>query len=667
MSLVKFKTKSIRDKRISDPDFEATTFDMSKSNLEHLPEFVSNMRNLQSLHLENNKLTTFDITLPQLKSLHLEHNHLQEIPSCVYELSNLEKLFVPYNQITKISPDIQKLSQLQQLKLHNNRLTKLPPELCLLQNLTTFTVFNNPYILSPPLSVCKNGSQAILSYLEALLQGSRGTKVPRFHTTDEIDLYYSKVFKDHKKLFVKTLKMNSARPESHRVYLELDGFVASTQGFRDYMEDYFLVIPKLTYRPNRGITKIRAFESDDVNPFFVTYKTSLELENISNLWKKSTQLHKNLENLESYNLVTPLGEYDYLKVFTPFLPNSLPSTEEEQKREVTEGEGEGEEKEEPNDEEDKTGDQFTRSPSKTTTAYDSSMLSSSLNTPVGMTQKLNFNAPKPTTEEEDDKTVFSIYGVFDGHGGERAAQYCCHRLVYHIFSSWALTDPKSEKKKKDSPSPTPKKRITVTPGVGCSLESLKCLEGILSPEAITRGYLRANYEFSKFSEEYDLNDGSTSCLAIICGNKLITAHTGDTRAVLCRDRKAFRLTSDHKPSRPDERKRIMDAGGVVKKINGVSRVQGVLATSRVIGDRHLAPYTTAQPEIRVEVLTPLDQFIIIATDGVWDVITDQEAVNMARRTASAEQAAFAISKRAYARGSGDNITTLVVFFRWDSY
>lgn len=85
---------------------------------------------------------------------------------------------------------------------------------------------------------------------------------------------------------------------------------------------------------------------------------------------------------------------------------------------------------------------------------------------------------------------------------------------------------------------------------------------------------------------------------------------------------AVAMSIDHKPNTREERTRIEDAGGVVVWA-GTWRVGGVLAVSRAFGDRPLKRYVIPTPDIREEVLTGADECLILASDGLWDVISNQ--------------------------------------------
>jgi serine/threonine protein phosphatase PrpC len=126
----------------------------------------------------------------------------------------------------------------------------------------------------------------------------------------------------------------------------------------------------------------------------------------------------------------------------------------------------------------------------------------------------------------------------------------------------------------------------------------------------------------------------TGCTANVClideaGGKIICANAGDSRGVLCKGGVAFPMSVDHKPDLETEKNRIYKAEGWVSE----GRVKGNLNLSRSLGDleykqnKKLSPaeqMITAYPEIKVEDLTPECNFIVMACDGVWDCMTNQE-------------------------------------------
>ncbi|KAG8944259.1 Protein phosphatase 2C 1 [Tulasnella sp. 424] len=139
---------------------------------------------------------------------------------------------------------------------------------------------------------------------------------------------------------------------------------------------------------------------------------------------------------------------------------------------------------------------------------------------------------------------------------------------------------------------------------------------------------------------------------------LYTANVGDARAVLSRGGKAVRLTYDHKGSDKKEVRRIQEAGGFVLN----NRVNGVLAVTRSLGDSAMKEYVVGQPYTSNMELTDADDFLIIACDGLWDVIEDQPAVELIRDCTTAQAAAEALVRHALDNFSHDNVTVLVVKF-----
>ena len=154
-------------------------------------------------------------------------------------------------------------------------------------------------------------------------------------------------------------------------------------------------------------------------------------------------------------------------------------------------------------------------------------------------------------------------------------------------------------------------------------------------------------------------------MALIANNQLIVANVGDSRGVMCDAKgRTIELSHDHKPHLAQERKRIKKAGGFIT-FNGVWRVAGVLATSRAIGDFPLKDrnFLIADPDIQVVDLDAevRPEFVILATDGLWDAFSNEEAVMYIReRLDEPHFGAKSITLQAYYRGSLDNITVMVI-------
>jgi protein phosphatase 1L len=180
-------------------------------------------------------------------------------------------------------------------------------------------------------------------------------------------------------------------------------------------------------------------------------------------------------------------------------------------------------------------------------------------------------------------------------------------------------------------------------------------------KAMEDAYAETDAAYLELDELERNDDGCTATTAAIVGRTLVVGHVGDSRAVLGECGGATPLTDDHKPNRPDERSRIENVGGTVVHA-GTWRVGGVLAVSRSFGNRQLKQWIVAHPELRQSALGPSSSCLVVATDGVWDVVTNEEAVEAVGRCDDAEEAAKYLATMAYDRGSYDNISCVVCIF-----
>lgn len=140
---------------------------------------------------------------------------------------------------------------------------------------------------------------------------------------------------------------------------------------------------------------------------------------------------------------------------------------------------------------------------------------------------------------------------------------------------------------------------------------------------------------------------------------LYTANVGDARIVLCRNGRALRLSYDHKGSDENEGRRVASAGGLILN----NRVNGVLAVTRALGDAYMKDLVTGHPYTTETVIqADQDEFLILACDGLWDVCSDQEAVDLVRQIQDPQEASKKLVDYALARFSTDNLSCMVVRF-----
>eukprot|EP00262_Sarcandra_glabra_P000657 TRINITY_DN1079_c0_g2_i1.p1 TRINITY_DN1079_c0_g2~~TRINITY_DN1079_c0_g2_i1.p1 ORF type:complete len:552 (-),score=102.26 TRINITY_DN1079_c0_g2_i1:568-2223(-) len=277
----------------------------------------------------------------------------------------------------------------------------------------------------------------------------------------------------------------------------------------------------------------------------------------------------------------------------------------------------------------------------------------------GVTQSLN-------------NTLAHFFGVYDGHGGAQVANYCRDRVHSALIEEIEKSKEGLDASDRDNLQLQWEKAFT-----GCFLKVDAEVGG-----RVNKGSNGSNSDSSEGSPEPVAPEtvGSTAVVAILCSTHIIVANCGDSRAVLCRGKEAVPLSVDHKPNREDEYERIEAAGGKVIQWNG-HRVFGVLAMSRSIGDRYLKPWIIPEPEVMFVPRMKEDECLVVASDGLWDVMTNEEVCEAARRRIliwhkkngitpsiergegidpAAQAAAEYLSKLALQRGSKDNITVIVV-------
>lgn len=193
-------------------------------------------------------------------------------------------------------------------------------------------------------------------------------------------------------------------------------------------------------------------------------------------------------------------------------------------------------------------------------------------------------------------TNFSFFGVFDGHGGSSIAHYTGQTLYKKVLESKYFKEKDYEK-------------------------------------AMTDAFLaldKSLIEDNNFA--YDPS-GCTAVAALVTDeDEIIVANAGDSRAVISIAGKVKPLSYDHKPTDEAEMERIINAGGFVE----FGRVNGNLALSRAIGDFEFKQsedlpaekqVVTCNPDIITHKITKDDEFFVLACDGIWDCMTNQEVVD----------------------------------------
>lgn len=261
---------------------------------------------------------------------------------------------------------------------------------------------------------------------------------------------------------------------------------------------------------------------------------------------------------------------------------------------------------------------------------------------------------------QDGGTV-QMYAVFDGHGGSGVV------TVLHRYFEDVLREIILQQKK------------LATDLSGALETDLQAVSFVIVDfkQALQRAFAHCDEMIDKeYAErdktgDFDCSDsGSTAAVVLVVNNKdVYCANVGDTEVVLGNWKKELTvLTSQHKPSLLEERKRIQSAGGFVTQVGGTFRVNASLAVSRAFGNCLLTNHNNKKvidgvPDVATATLNAGD-ILIIACDGLWDVFQYGEALQDSLKFFEPGEtkncAKFLTNKAIKERNSRDNVTTIIV-------
>jgi len=246
----------------------------------------------------------------------------------------------------------------------------------------------------------------------------------------------------------------------------------------------------------------------------------------------------------------------------------------------------------------------------------------------------------------------SWFAVFDGHAGSRVSYHCSNHLLDCITSNDQFRD--AIKKENE-------------------LSEDELMEKVKS--GVLKGFLELDEKLRKIPEVANGEDksGTTAICVLISNNYIIFSNCGDSRGVLSGDgSKPIVVTQDHKPSNPPELERIQDAGGSVM----LQRVNGSLAVSRALGDFEYKNVDGKGPTEQLVSPEPefykkkrdhaTDEFLVLACDGVWDVMTNEDICSFVSArmsvTDNLEQIANEVIDTCLHKGSRDNMSIIIIAF-----
>ncbi|EEC73536.1 hypothetical protein OsI_07933 [Oryza sativa Indica Group] len=281
-----------------------------------------------------------------------------------------------------------------------------------------------------------------------------------------------------------------------------------------------------------------------------------------------------------------------------------------------------------------------------------------------------------------DDTMTSFFGVYDGHGGAEVASYCAKRFHIELCNH------------EDYDSNLSNAMRSAFYSMDEDLQLSDAWRELVIPRNngwmyfIKAGVCANLSPFPQATYTAPSYEGSTACVVVIRGDQLIVGHAGDSRCVLSRNGQASALSVDHKPDSESERERVQNAGGVAvgysyrkimgrwvtKKQWGFTDFKGRVSISRSIGDfackknERLPPedqMLTCNPDILTMDITDDMEFLVIATEGLWCNMTNQNVVDHThdRLLEGAEARVICEELVQFGLPSGDNTTVILVLFK----
>jgi len=632
--------------------------DIKENNLNILPDEMACLGLLEELILSNNELMELPKTvtlkkLPKLykldaysnkigylsetffegaqdsalEELHLGRNHISELPenfwTCDFLLIDLKN-----NHLSQLSPKIGHFTRLTILNLAHNRLTSLPNEIGQCTDLLTLNLFGN----------CLSDLPKSFRSLNRIHQIYLG-----YNQLVEFPFLNDTFYEELEELFlngnpIKKLSSNIGENAPGLKYLFINNMelteIPPEVGFLAYLEQLDCSHNQLTTIPIE-IFRLRCLYSLDFSHNQLVNTPNDHPEVIKHKLPKD-----NTDDQLCYGEDIDLGPkiWDLMDWSSDLQSVEIVNFSYNQLEKIPVGCQKLIEK-------------------KITVFVDGN----SFSTTLGLNPRFNVGwsemvGRRPSQEDclciagpiGDPKHNMLLFGLFDGHCGVYSARFAAEHFKEHLLQKLVLT----------------------------SLESpLKSLvDALISVNEALR-------EYADKTDRAARHSGTTAIVALIIGRQLYVANVGDARAVLyeggdtsssiendhrpfsiCQTTSVIRLSQDHKPDLEEDRIR-KDGGYVIR-----SRINGILGVSRSIGD-FSTPAVRCLPSAYYYPL-PVNQdgFIILACDGLWDELSDQEACSIVHSHAckgnrDPHKMSAILRDYAYFFGSDDNISVILINYK----
>lgn len=230
-----------------------------------------------------------------------------------------------------------------------------------------------------------------------------------------------------------------------------------------------------------------------------------------------------------------------------------------------------------------------------------------------------------------------IFGVFDGHGGREVAAFCSHHFGEELINNKNYQEGKVQKALEETFQLMDKLMLEKDGRdeliTECKKSKVECLRLKENNKNMQIEMLREAIDPKEQPDaQISMFTGSTANVLVIQDDNLYFANAGDSRCVISKKGKAVAMSVDHKPNIPSELKRIEKAGGWVSG----GRILGNLNLSRGLGDNEYKMDSKLRPDeqimsnipdVKIEKLNDEIDFIVIACDGIWDCLSNQEVID----------------------------------------
>ncbi|KAJ6240584.1 hypothetical protein M0813_24038 [Anaeramoeba flamelloides] len=685
----KIKTNQVPTKEITSTNNnshlgELNFFELGNNNLKKLPEeLFLKLKNLRRLSIRNNSITDLPETIfniPHLWTLNVINNPIKEISCKIQQLQNLVELNFQSALLKAIPAELYLCQKLKKLNLCNNKLKVLPKGISNLDKLSKLNLSLNKFETFP-LEILKLYRLNILR-----ISGNRLTAIPdtitkHLYNLNELDVsnngiyFFPKYILKYGVIRKIYFSCNNISNLPHQLFFEI-----SDLNISPFLID--LSHNKLTSFdsnwkniPLRGLdishNKINKIDNTafgektmELHTFKVSHNNAFidlpilsELPNLKILHLEGNTLSKNLINVLNNEEINDNGVEGKNKNNAVVMKNTIKQTKN---KDLNKNKKKNNNNNNNNNNNTKKI-RFTngkKNGKKTKKKRFQSINDLIVNPDIPLKTKkgrhlffdekycpifkIGYSEMQGLRQTQEDSIAIHpminknihYFAVFDGHGSSDVSNRAADKLGELLINDI------NEK---------------INNGGQLEIDALNVTQ-------LTKICDKLFKEFNQTLNKLMIDlSGSTAVIALIIKNKLYSINLGDSRAILIdNEGKAIQITDDHKPTNRDELVRIKFLRGTVTN-NG--RINGGLAVSRCFGDRDFQPWVSVKPVIQCFDLSRKDKkYLVLACDGVWDVLSNQDVADIVTQNANldVEAIAFKIKINAYSKESTDNISVIVI-------